>query len=328
MKDKKAFAGFVVLLALPLLACITTFSALSDSLRGEVILYNFAINMPMCLLLGYIDYRIVSCLLKKRHTLTLPAALLPILVADMVVGGLSAAYLQVDAAVRHSDPHLLRQILPVLLWNSIVVLIVELLFWSKKLLENKVRLATSEKEKAQYQFEALKNQINPHFLFNSLNVLSALTYQDAGKANQFAKKLSSVYRYLLSTQEKMEVPLQDELDFVESYIYLERIRFGETLHIRIDCDRQALGRNIVPASIQMLVENALKHNVNTAQSPLEITIRIDKERATVSNNIQLRTSVGQSRVGLKNLEAQYRIHHRHIEITKSDDTFTVSVPLL
>ena len=78
----------------------------------------------------------------------------------------------------------------------------------------------------------------------------------------------------------------------------------------------------------MLVENALKHNVNTAQSPLEITIRIDKERATVSNNIQLRTSVGQSRVGLKNLEAQYRIHHRHIEITKSDDTFRVSVPLL
>lgn len=327
-KDKKTLAGFVLLIALLLLACIATFSALSDSLRSEVVLSNFALNMPVCLFLGFVDYKIVSCVLKKHHALTLLAALLPILAADVAIGMPAAAFSYANAILQHREPQLLQQLLPVLLWNSIVVLVVELLFWSKKLLENKVRLATAEKEKAQYQFEALKNQINPHFLFNSLNVLSALTWQDADKANRFAKKLSSVYRYLLTTQEQMKVPLQDELDFVESYVYLEQIRFGETLHIRIECDKQALGRSIVPASIQMLVENALKHNTNTTLSPLEITIRIDKEWATVSNNIQLRNSVGKSRVGLKNLEAQYNIHHRHIAISRSGDTFTVRVPLL
>lgn len=314
-KDKKTLAGFVLLIALLLLACIATFSALSDSLRSEVVLSNFALNMPVCLFLGFVDYKIVSCVLKKHHALTLLAALLPILAADVAIGMPAAAFSYANAILQHREPQLLQQLLPVL-------------FWSKKLLENKVRLATAEKEKAQYQFEALKNQINPHFLFNSLNVLSALTWQDADKANRFAKKLSSVYRYLLTTQEQMKVPLQDELDFVESYVYLEQIRFGETLHIRIECDKQALGRSIVPASIQMLVENALKHNTNTTLSPLEITIRIDKEWATVSNNIQLRNSVGKSRVGLKNLEAQYNIHHRHIAISRSGDTFTVRVPLL
>ena len=130
-----------------------------------------------------------------------------------------------------------------------------------------VRNLALEKDLEHTRLEVLKSQVNPHFLFNSLNVLSALTYQDAGKANLFAKKLSSVYRYLLVTQEEAKVPLQKELDFVNAYIYLEQIRFGETLCIHMTCDNEALRKYIVPASIQMLIENALKHNINTRDFP-------------------------------------------------------------
>lgn len=126
----------------------------------------------------------------------------------------------------------------------------------------------------------------------------------------------------------MKVPLQDELDFVKSYAYLEQIRFGESLHINLTYDERALSKSIVPASIQMLVENALKHNINTRESPLMIDIRISEENVTVTNNLQLRNSVSKNRMGLDNLEKQYRIHDKHIEVMKSDFMFTVVLPLL
>lgn len=103
-----------------------------------------------------------------------------------------------------------------------VVSLIEIFLYHKSQLENEMKLNIAEKEKAVYQFETLKNQINPHFLFNSLNVLSSLAYQDAEKANLFAKKLSSVYRYLLATHERETVTLQEEMQFVDSYLYLEK----------------------------------------------------------------------------------------------------------
>ena len=328
MVGKRMFWGVVLLAILTLAACIATFSALAGSFQGEVILLNFAMNVPMCIIIGYADYKLVALLHKRQKNTDALSIVANVVVSNLAIGSLFILYYLISRPARFDEPESLWQrLLPAILCNSIIVLIIEAFFYNNLFLANKARLAKVEQEKAKYQLENLKRQINPHFLFNCLNVLSALTYQDAGKANLFAKKLSSVYRYLLLTQEEAKVNLQEELDFVNAYIYLEQIRFGETLCIHMTYDKEALRKHIVLASIQMLIENALKHNINTRDFPLKIDIRINKEHVIVTNNLQLRNTVNRNGVGLKNLEEQCRIHGHRIEIKKSDMDFTVVLPL-
>ncbi|WP_368163564.1 sensor histidine kinase, partial [Bacteroides cellulosilyticus] len=179
-----------------------------------------------------------------------------------------------------------------------------------------------------YQYETLKAQINPHFLFNSLNVLSSLAYSDAEKTNLFAKKLSGVYRYLLLTNNRPMVTLKEELAFLESYVFLEKIRFEDTLFIEIDEYDLYGTRLIIPVSLQLLVENAIKHNIATLKNPLIIRIGFTDEGIMVSNNLQLRSSVDRGGVGLGNLEKQYALYDKAIDIVESTTEFVVRVPFL
>ena len=329
MKHSIKVLPFVLLVSVSMLACIVAFSTVSGRLNGMNVLRNFMVNLPIYLFIGYVDYKIISWSHKWHAVFNAWSVLIDIVVANLLLCLLSLVYIYIRLNVGYSGFQFIQLIILSVFCNSIIVLVVEVFFYNQQLLENKAHLATIEKEKAQYQLEALKNQINPHFLFNSLNVLSSLAYQDAAKANLFTKNLSSVYRYLLNTQELTKVPLQDELDFVESYIYLEQIRFGDKLRINMDFgSKNVQGKYIVPASIQMLVENATKHNINTREMPLVVNIRIDDNRVTVANNLQLRNSVSRNRVGLKNLEKQYNIHGKHIEVVKSDTEFRVTLPLL
>lgn len=328
MKLGKNTLPFILLVSISLLACIVAFASLHGKFSVTNILQNFVRNLPVCLLIAYIDYKIIVYSHKWHTSFSTWTVLSDILVSNILVGVLSVAYIHLGAYLSGTEILFSQRIILSSFCNTLFMLIAEIFFYNRQYLENKAQLAIMEKEKAQYQFEALKNQINPHFLFNSLNVLSSLAFQDAAKANLFAKELSSVYRYLLTTQELMKVPLQDELDFVKSYSYLEQIRFGESLRINLTYNEQALSKSIVPASIQMLVENALKHNINTRKSPLVIDIRISEENVTVTNNLQLRSSVSKNHKGLDNLEKQYRIHGKHIGVMKSDFMFTVVLPLL
>lgn len=224
--------------------------------------------------------------------------------------------------------HILRNSLPVVPWNWIIVLQIEIFFYSLQRSEMEKQMAVIEKEKALYQFEVLKNQINPHFLFNSLNVLASLAYQDTEKTNRFAKKLSTVYRYLLTTHGRATVTVQEELSFVESYLYLEHIRFGDALHVEIEDDLRNHHCLVIPASIQMLVENALKHNISTKKSPLIVHISIGNEGITVRNNLQLRNYVTSNGAGLKNLQRQYALYGTLVEILKDEKEFVVKLPFV
>lgn len=224
--------------------------------------------------------------------------------------------------------HILRSSLPVVPWNWIIVLQIEIFFYSLQRSEMEKQMAVIEKEKALYQFEVLKNQINPHFLFNSLNVLASLAYQDTEKTNRFAKKLSTVYRYLLTTHGRATVTVQEELSFVESYLYLEHIRFGDALHVEIEDDLRNHHCLVIPASIQMLVENALKHNISTKKSPLIVHISIGNEGITVRNNLQLRNYVASNGAGLKNLQRQYALYGTLVEILKDEKEFVVKLPFV
>ena len=316
-------------ISLSLVACIIAFASLDGKISGINILKNFVWNLPICLLAGFFDYKIIMWSHRWFSSFSVWSVLMDLFISNLLLSVLSIINIYISACLWWEVAlRIPQQLILSTFCNSVIVLTVEVFYYNQQYLENKARLATIEKEKAQYQFEALKNQINPHFLFNSLNVLSSLAYQNAGKANMFAKKLSSVYRYLLATQELMKVPLQDELDFVESYVYLEQIRFGDTLCVHLSQEGGTEGKYIVPASIQMLVENALKHNINTKESPLRIGISVGEKNVCVTNNLQLRQSVNKNQVGLKNLEKQYRIHGLHIDVRKSGTEFTVILPLL
>lgn len=219
-------------------------------------------------------------------------------------------------------------ILPATLCNGIITLFIGIFLYDRQQTENQRRMLEMERDKMRYQFEALKNQINPHFLFNSLNVLASLAYHDADKTNLFAKKLAEVYRYLIVTRDRQTVELNEELQFVEAYLYLERIRFGKAAQVSITDHHTCKNTYVIPASLQMLMENAVKHNISTLKSPLLIHITIDDKKVRVSNNLQSRSYTVKNGVGLENLRRQYRLQGKEIVVTKNDREFVVELPIL
>lgn len=163
-----------------------------------------------------------------------------------------------------------------------------------------------EEELSQIKFEVLKSQINPHFMFNSLNVLSGLVNTDTGKAQQFIDEFSQVYRYVLETIEQPVVSLEKELDFMHSYLFLQQIRYGDCLTYSIHIPASLLKFFLPPLSLQVVLENAIKHNVINASKPLTIDIFSEGSYLIVKNNLQLKQSMGHSTgLGLKNLTKRY-----------------------
>jgi hypothetical protein len=186
----------------------------------------------------------------------------------------------------------------------------------------------AKRESIRAQYEVLKNQVNPHFLFNSLNVLTGLVYQDADKAVLFIKKLSEVYRYVLDTRNQELILLRDELSFVESYVYLQQIRFGENLTVQMP---QAREGQVVPLAVQMLIENAIKHNELSSDYPLHIAIIVADDYLTVRNNLQLKTMPMEegSGLGLANIQKRYEfLTDKSVLINQADAQFEVKIPII
>ncbi|HYF69171.1 MAG TPA: histidine kinase [Ohtaekwangia sp.] len=186
-----------------------------------------------------------------------------------------------------------------------------------------------KKESISAQYESLKNQVNPHFLFNSFNVLSHLVYEDQEKAVKFIKQLSTVYRYVLDTREKELVSLDDELAFLESYIFLQQIRFESKLDIQIALS--GVVSFVAPLALQMLIENAIKHNVVSADDPLHIRIYSEEGFICVENNLQKKRSNSEpsAGVGLENICKRYEfLTERKAVITKTKGLFIVKLPMI
>jgi sensor histidine kinase YesM len=186
-----------------------------------------------------------------------------------------------------------------------------------------------QKESVAARYESLKSQVNPHFLFNSLNALSNLIYEDERKAAVFIQELSGIYRYVIDTQERETVPLREELAFLESYIYLQQIRFGEKLRVSIDL--KDVSAEVAPLALQMLIENAIKHNVISEEDPLEITVETDGDFIMVTNNLQKKKSLGEDSpgLGLENIRRRYEmLTTEEIQVERTPGHFRVKLPLL
>lgn len=289
----------------------------------DVVIRNFLIDIPICIVIGFIDYYLIHFLHTKLWKRTTAASIISeVLMVSCVIGLLAFA----SFIVFTKNPA--AQVLSFLIWNGIIILFIELYLYNNAQVESEKRIIEVEREKAIYQFNTLKNQINPHFLFNSLNVLSSLAYQNPDLTNSFAKKLSNVYRYLLTTTQQTSVTLEEELRFLDTYIYLEKIRFGENLEINISNHDRLRNSLVIPASTQILLENALKHNIASSEHPLQINISIEDKGITVSNNLQLRNNVAKSGIGLENLKKQYAIFGQNIVVTRTDTIFCVFLPFL
>jgi LytS/YehU family sensor histidine kinase len=186
-----------------------------------------------------------------------------------------------------------------------------------------------QKESLSAKYDSLRNQVNPHFLFNSLNALSNLIYEDEEKAEVFITQLSDVYGYVIQTQEKETIPLEEELRFLQSYIYLQQIRFGDKLLVNMKLD--GLKTEVAPLALQMLIENAIKHNIISVDDPLTITISRDGSFLVVENNLQKKNSYGEDSagVGLENIYRRYEILSSvPVQVEETTSYFRVKLPLL
>lgn len=184
------------------------------------------------------------------------------------------------------------------------------------------------------QYQSLKDQLNPHFLFNSLNVLSNLVYESPDTSARFIRQLSRIYRYVLDVQQEELVPLDKELDFAENYLALQQMRFEEGLEYRIQVDTNTSGA-LPPLSLQLLLENAIKHNVASRQQPLHIDIRLESgaegDELVVANNLQPKTSLPEEStgIGLSNISKRYELlSERRIAVSDVDGMFSVRLPVL
>jgi len=186
-----------------------------------------------------------------------------------------------------------------------------------------------KRESVAAQYESLKNQVNPHFLFNSLNALTSLVYEDPDKAAKFIKQLSEVYRYVLETREKEVVPLAEELKFLDAYIFLQEIRFGDNLNIQRELSN---ARGLVaPLALQLLLENAIKHNIVSSGNPLHIRLSISENYLVVENNLQRKSAPDDhtSGLGLENIRRRYGfLTNLPVQIIENDNSFVVRLPLI
>lgn len=326
MKNKILLLSGLLMLLLAL--CLSTFIGLSTlgHLTLEILWRNFIYNLPPFIFLGMIDFWLINTISRKvkDEAAQIVAIVVAMLLPPLILSGavfLLSSYFDINYSFE-------KNILPTSLCNCIITLVVCVYLYGLREIESARRLADIESEKVKYQFEALKNQVNPHFLFNSLNVLASLAYQDARKTNLFAKRLAEIYRYVLLTHDRNTVSVAEELRFIEAYIYLEKIRFGDALQVRIENDGTHNSCDIIPVSLQTLVENAIKHNSATIESPLNILISVGHDGVTVTNNLQLRNNLGNNGIGLRNLRQQYSMHDKDIEIVKSTQEYIVVLPYI
>lgn len=220
-----------------------------------------------------------------------------------------------------------------LIFAVLITIVISLILHSRQFMLNwrkaELERAKFVKESTEARYENLKSQVNPHFLFNSLNALTNLVYEDQDKAVKFIKQLSEVYRYVLDTREREVVSLRDELTFLKSYLYLQEIRFGDKL--RIHNNLNATDGQVAPLALQMLIENAIKHNVISRDEPLDVFLFEEDGFLVVKNRIQKKQMSGEpsSGLGLENISRRYEfLTNQKVSWREENGSFIVRIPIL
>lgn len=228
------------------------------------------------------------------------------------------------------SPNHLQEFIAALILSALVMALYEAISFYVHLQRTVAEKVELERQNVESQLEGLRNQVNPHFLFNSLNTLVYLIPEDPEKAVRFVQQLSKVYRYVLESRDVKMIPLREELEFLNSYVYLLKERFGENLHVEIKGLEQKQDSAIVPLALQILFENAIKHNIISSEKPLRIEVFSENGHLVVRNNLQRKNQVMDSTgVGLQNIKDRYRmLTDKDVQIIASQQYFTVALPVI
>ncbi len=215
----------------------------------------------------------------------------------------------------------------VVLFALVIALFIIVNYSFKNIREAQLKAEQLKTQNEQIRFESLKAQLDPHFLFNNLNVLVSLIDENPVKAEKFTLKLSDIYQYVLSQKDKKLVPLKDEIDFAGKYLELLKMRYEDGLTYSLP--KMIPEGNIPPLSLQLLLENAIKHNKISGQTPLKIDISVQSNRLVVTNNLNPKQMPDTSfQIGLKSLDERYKLLNSQIEIIQTKDSFTVKLPII
>ena len=211
-----------------------------------------------------------------------------------------------------------------------IIAIYESIYFMNELRSSVEESENLKRESLSAQLNALRSQVNPHFLFNNLNTLSSLIPENPEHAVDFVQQLSKVYRHILEVKDEKSILLKDELDLLNAYTFLLKTRFDKNLDVTIDIPTEKLQKRIVPLSLQILMENAIKHNIVSADKPLHIDISTLNGSLVVSNNLQMKNQVNEcTGIGLDNIRNRYKlISEKPVNVTSNDNNFTVSIPLI
>lgn len=212
----------------------------------------------------------------------------------------------------------------------IVMTMVEGVYFFQNWKESLLLAEKMKRENMESQLNSLKSQLDPHFLFNSLNVLSSLIKKDTAKAEEFVEDFARVYRYVLDVRDEMVVPLSSELKFMEAYVSLQKIRFGKGFQIKVNINPRPMTLFLPPLSLQELVSNAIKHNEVSAERPLTIEVFNRGDDLYVKNNLQRRNDeVESTALGLANIEKRYALlTDKKPYFETKEDSFEAMLPLL
>jgi two-component system, LytTR family, sensor kinase len=333
-KSRQTQVTFIGMILLSLLITLLYFDY-QESLKYFLISFSWAFAICMTQWLGN-SY--INGLLDKKFSWRDHLAKRTIYGALAIIGYSASAYLLVQfimfLLVYGSLPeNMLRWTLQYSYIAILISLGISLIYTAAGFFRNwKDSQLEAERFRAEmlmYKYESLQNQINPHFLFNSFNVLSDLVYEDQQKAVDFIRQMSQLFRYVLDSRDRELVPIKEELEFLEAYRSLLQTRFEDKLTIRQEFE-PGKGEMIVPMTLQLLIENCVKHNEISASQPLTVTIMRNGEYLRVVNNLQVKSAqLNSNKTGLSNIRQQFKYFtSREIVTTETDRTFSVEVPII
>jgi sensor histidine kinase YesM len=298
-----------------------------------LIIYSLALGIPSMKGFEYIEWKLEQHIswLKRPNLRFILTALLEIIIGILV---LTAVNFLIFIVIQRQQIDILYSktfegLKYLIIFTIIGVILINFSHFFKSWKQAAVNEEKLKREKLAIEYEALKNQVNPHFLFNSLTALSSLVYKDQDKAVIFIREFSNVFRYVLECREKEVVDYVTEKKLLESISYLYHIRYEDSLQININLP-DASDKFIIPMALQMLLENAIKHNVIAADRPLVVEIREEEDYVVVRNNLQpKKTEIISSKIGLENIKSRYKyLSPKDVLVDISNEEFVVKIPVL
>lgn len=302
-----------------------------------VFIWSILTSFPIVIVLTLINYYVVAKINRKQFFRE--SAISRYITEYIYAVVISALFVSISNLLLKSPNESVTEILQskifeasfiiAILINVISITLLEFIYQSKLNKQKEVEHERLQKEKLAIQYEILKAQINPHFLFNSFNILHSLVNKDIGRASVFIHDLSDIYRYVLTHNTSNLVSVKEELDFLAKYTNVLNIRFDEGLKITVDVKEQDLLKRITPMSTQILLENAVKHNKISDEIPLTISVISDGKNIIVTNNLNKRSVAASTSVGLHNLKEKYiLLNLPPVEVNSTSTQFVVKVPLV